>query len=121
RETNVYYEGREPQKEGTAEAKAVSWQEKKSLADKEEEVLQKEIEDLGIWTEMMDSMNDEQKKEYLYNRPQELKTVKIQKGKPRQRVQRGEKSKPSTSNGILASVWKFHKEDDDEFKSGSNV
>lgn len=36
-------------KKGTAEAKAVSWQEKKSLADKEEEVLQKEIEDLGIW------------------------------------------------------------------------
>lgn len=29
-------------------------------------------------------------------------------------VQRAEKSKPSTSSGILASVWKFHREDDEE-------
>ena len=35
---------------------------------------------------MMDTMKDEQLKEYLYNRPNELKTVKIQKSKPRQRV-----------------------------------
>lgn len=40
-----------------------------------------------IWqVEMMDTMKDEQLKEYLYNRPNELKTVKIQKSKPRQRV-----------------------------------
>lgn len=31
------------------EPKAVSWQDKKSSADKEEEVLQKEIEDLRRW------------------------------------------------------------------------
>ena len=31
-------------------------------------------------------------------------------------VQRVEKSNPSTSNGILASVWKFHKEEDEELK-----
>lgn len=31
------------------ELKAVSWQDKKSSADKEEEVLQKEIEDLRRW------------------------------------------------------------------------
>lgn len=95
----------------------------------------------------MDSLTDEQKKEYLDNRPMELKTVKIQKSKLRQRVsfsllitmgglnftcsnnifcdfdgevmllvqvQRAEKSKPSTSSGILASVWKFHREDDEE-------
>ena len=35
---------------------------------------------------MMDSMNGEQLKEYLCNRPIELKTLKIQKSKPRQRV-----------------------------------
>jgi hypothetical protein len=34
----------------------------------------------------MDSLTDEQKKEYLDNRPMELKTVKIQKSKLRQRV-----------------------------------
>ncbi|KAF3973492.1 hypothetical protein CMV_003089 [Castanea mollissima] len=95
--------------------KAVSWQEKKSLADNEEKVLQKEIEDLRLWAEMMDTMKDEQLKEYLYNRPNELKTVKIQKSKPRQRVQRVEKS--CTSDGILASVWKFHKEEDEDLKS----
>lgn len=40
-----------------------------------------------IWqAEMMDTMKDEQLKEYLCNRPNELKTVKIQKSKPRQRV-----------------------------------
>jgi DNA-directed RNA polymerase alpha subunit len=31
------------------EPKVVSWQEKKSLADKEEQTLQKEIEDLRLW------------------------------------------------------------------------
>ncbi|KAB1203815.1 hypothetical protein CJ030_MR8G005091 [Morella rubra] len=103
------------------ELKAVSWQDKKSSADKEEEVLQKEIEDLRRWAEMIDSMNDEQKKEYLYNRPNELKTAKIQKCKLRKRVQGRDKSKPSTSNGILASVWKFHKEEDEELKIGSDV
>jgi hypothetical protein len=35
---------------------------------------------------MIDAMNDEQLKEYLKNRPEELKTVKIQKSKPRQKV-----------------------------------
>jgi len=35
-------------KKVAVEPKAVSWQEKKSLADKEE-VLRKEVEDLGIW------------------------------------------------------------------------
>lgn len=109
---------------------------------------------------MIDSMNDEQKKEYLYNRPNELKTAKIQKCKLRKRVryklvsciaylertgklefhffstvffmglmtgilwvqvQGRDKSKPSTSNGILASVWKFHKEEDEELKIGSDV
>ena len=36
-------------KEVALEPKVVSWQEKKSLADKEEQTLQKEIEDLRLW------------------------------------------------------------------------
>ena len=34
-------------------------------------------------------------------------------------IQRVEKS--STSDGILASVWKFHKEEDEDLKSRSNI
>ncbi|KAJ9167162.1 hypothetical protein P3X46_021832 [Hevea brasiliensis] len=65
---------------------AISWQEKKDLADKEEVALEKEIEDLRKWTDMIDAMNDKQLRDYLKNRPEELKTVKIQRSKPRQRV-----------------------------------
>ncbi|KAF2297384.1 hypothetical protein GH714_022594 [Hevea brasiliensis] len=64
---------------------AISWQEKKDLADKEEVALEKEIEDLRKWTDMIDAMNDKQLRDYLKNRPEELKTVKIQRSKPRQR------------------------------------
>lgn len=35
-------------------------------------------------------MNDEQLKEYLKRRPEELKTVKIQKSKPKQKVRKEE-------------------------------
>lgn len=36
-------------KKAAVEPKPLSWQEKKSLADKEEQVLRKEVEDLRIW------------------------------------------------------------------------
>ena len=36
-------------KKVAVQPKAVSWQEKKSLADNEEKVLQKEIEDFRLW------------------------------------------------------------------------
>ncbi|XP_015584216.1 uncharacterized protein LOC8264408 isoform X1 [Ricinus communis] len=89
----------------------ISSQDKKELPHQEEEekVLKKEIQDLRQWTEMIDVMNDEQLKEYLKNRPDQFKTVKIERSKPRQRVR---KTKSSTSTGIMASVWKFHREDD---------
>ncbi|OAY23732.1 uncharacterized protein LOC110606198 [Manihot esculenta] len=93
----------------------ISWQEKRDLADKEEGVLEKEIEELRQWTDMIAAMNDEQLRDYLKNRPEELKTVKMQKSKPRQRVQQPRKSKSSgsSSTGIMASVWKFHKENEE--------
>ncbi|EEF26331.1 conserved hypothetical protein [Ricinus communis] len=97
----------------------ISSQDKKELPHQEEEekVLKKEIQDLRQWTEMIDVMNDEQLKEYLKNRPDQFKTVKIERSKPRQRlvillVQQVRKTKSSTSTGIMASVWKFHREDD---------
>ncbi|XP_048227182.1 uncharacterized protein LOC8264408 isoform X2 [Ricinus communis] len=77
----------------------ISSQDKKELPHQEEEEK----------TEMIDVMNDEQLKEYLKNRPDQFKTVKIERSKPRQRVR---KTKSSTSTGIMASVWKFHREDD---------
>ncbi|KAJ6855522.1 hypothetical protein NC651_040240 [Populus alba x Populus x berolinensis] len=106
-------EGKKKEKIAT-EPVAISWKEKKDLADKEEEALVKDIEDLRAWTDKIDAMNDEQLKEYLKNRPEELKTVKIQKSKPRQKVQRLGKAKSSASMGIMASVWKFHKEDNED-------
>ncbi|KAG5224660.1 CWF protein [Salix suchowensis] len=96
------------------EPAVISWKQKKDVADEEEEALVKDIEDLRSWTEMIDAMNDEQLKEYLKNRPEELKTLKIQKSKPRQKVQRFRKAKSSASMGIMASVWKFHKEDSED-------
>ncbi|KAK9929649.1 hypothetical protein M0R45_026741 [Rubus argutus] len=92
----------------------VTWLERKSLADKETETLEKQIQDLKTWANMVESMNEEQLKEYLENRPDEFKTVKIHNIAPRQRIQRIEKPKCSTSNGIMASVWKFHKEEEQQ-------
>ncbi|KAJ4843648.1 hypothetical protein Tsubulata_045334, partial [Turnera subulata] len=115
-------EGKKKKKLTTEPAASISWQEKKDIADKEAEALEKEIEDLKAWTEMIDTMNDEQLREYLRNRPEELMTVKVQKGKPRKKVQRVRKSKAaSASVGIMASVWKFHREEDGECSTKSDA
>ncbi|XVF73976.1 hypothetical protein PTKIN_Ptkin13bG0024200 [Pterospermum kingtungense] len=98
---------------------AMSLQEKIDKVDKEEEALIKDIDDLKKWTDTIDAMKDEQLKEYLNNRPEELKSVKIQKKRPKPKVQKVLKPKPSTSSGIMASVWKFHKEDDGDDKEFS--
>ncbi|KAK8490958.1 hypothetical protein V6N13_031791 [Hibiscus sabdariffa] len=97
---------------------AVTVQDKLKMVENEEQTLLKHIDDLNKWTDEIDGMDDEQLKAYLENRPQELKTVNIQKNKPKQKqkakVQKTMKSKPSRCSGIMASVWKFHKEDDDD-------
>ncbi|GLT64552.1 hypothetical protein SLA2020_370380 [Shorea laevis] len=100
-------------KKNATESKLLSLQEKKETADqcKEEEALAKEIEELKKWTETVDAMDDEQLKEYLENRPEKFKSVKIQKSKPRPKVQKVLKSRNPAYTGIMASVWKFHKED----------
>ncbi|CAN1235428.1 hypothetical protein LINPERPRIM_LOCUS4498 [Linum perenne] len=59
----------------------VAWEEKKAIADEEQKSLLNQIQDLRTWVGMVDGMNDEQLKEYLKNRPKELKTAKIQKRK----------------------------------------
>ncbi|KAK9270899.1 hypothetical protein L1049_026485 [Liquidambar formosana] len=108
-------------KKTPVEAKVVSWQEKRNLADEEEEALEKEVEELKSWTNMMDNMDDQQLKEYLKNRPDHLKSMKIEKTVPKKRVQKAAKDKSSASTGIMASVWKFHKEDDEGSTTKSDV
>ncbi|PON36511.1 hypothetical protein PanWU01x14_327690 [Parasponia andersonii] len=82
----------------------ISWQERKHLADKEEEALKQDIEELKTW-------------EYIEKRPVKLKTVKIQKSNLRPKVERIGKSRTSSASniGIMASVWKFHKDDDEKY------
>nr|DAD39174.1 TPA_asm: hypothetical protein HUJ06_013497 [Nelumbo nucifera] len=105
-----------------AYAAVLTWQQKKALVDKEEEVLKKDVEELAKWANMIETMDDQQLKEYVMNRPESLKSVKTIKGVSRKRVQRSTgKSKSSASNGIMASVWKFHKEDDEEAPTRSQV
>ncbi|KAG5062416.1 hypothetical protein JHK85_003599 [Glycine max] len=104
------------------EEKVVSmpWQEKRELAQKEEEVLSKDIEDLKTWLDMMENMHDDdqQLKEYLEYHPGDLNLAKDKKNK--NKVENTSKSVPkitnkskssasSKSNGILASVLRFHK------------
>ncbi|TKY46169.1 hypothetical protein E2542_SST28206 [Spatholobus suberectus] len=102
--------GRMNMKQEKDEEKVVSmpWQEKKELAQKEEEVLRKDTEDLKTWIDMMESMDDQQLKGYLENHAGDLKLTKGQMIK--NKVQSIGKSKSSTSsNVIMASVWRFHK------------
>ncbi|KAM6544478.1 hypothetical protein CsatB_008925 [Cannabis sativa] len=136
-------DGKQKKKINTTEycnSKGVSWQEMKYLADTEEGSLKQDIQDLKSWammesrggrlylwdficisiirvTNMIDSMNEEKLKEYIENRPVELKTVKIQKNNntPRPKIQRIGKSTKASNNGIMASVWKFHKDHDDDY------
>ncbi|KAF3445358.1 hypothetical protein FNV43_RR10534 [Rhamnella rubrinervis] len=101
------------------QSKPISWQERKCLADQEEDALHKDIQHLTAWTNMIEGMDDKELREYLENRPEALKTTKIPKTNcnhnPKQKKVVS-KSKSSTSSGIMASVWKFHKEEDDQQK-----
>nr|XP_019703885.1 uncharacterized protein LOC109505514 isoform X1 [Elaeis guineensis] len=103
-------------KKKASEVEVLSWQQKKELIDKEEDSMEREVEELISWTNMIESMDDNQLKEYLQNRPESLKSVKIGKVAPGKKVKRNAKtgSSASSSQGLMASIWKFHKEDDEE-------
>ncbi|KAK6939765.1 hypothetical protein RJ641_029296 [Dillenia turbinata] len=99
---------------GGGENKSLSWRDKIELANKEEQALVKEIDDLKSWTNMIGAMKDQQLKEYITNRPDYLRSLKIKKPIPSsKRGSRVGKSKASYT-GIMASVWKFHKDDDED-------
>ncbi|XP_022143680.1 uncharacterized protein LOC111013524 isoform X2 [Momordica charantia] len=94
--------------------KGISWQEKKDVTDQEQILLRKDLDQLKNWIQMVDSMNDEQLKDYLHNRPKELKTLKIQQSNSRRRRRKIEDPRYWASYGIMASVWKFHKQDNND-------
>ncbi|XP_077247588.1 uncharacterized protein LOC143887378 [Tasmannia lanceolata] len=97
------------------ETEVLSWREKKALADKEEEVIGKEVDELITWTSMIESMDEQQLKECVLNRPESLQSVRTGKGAPGKRVQRSGKPKcSSASDGLMAAIWKFHREEGEE-------
>ncbi|KAF5191272.1 hypothetical protein FRX31_019139 [Thalictrum thalictroides] len=100
-------------KKGIAQtSELISWKQKKIIADKEEEEIGKEVQELIKWTSLIESMNDQQLKEYLRNRPEHMQSesaVKIPKPSPGKKVQRNRKPKAS----LMDAIWKFHREDEE--------
>ncbi|XP_072970840.1 uncharacterized protein [Typha angustifolia] len=96
--------------------KVLSWPQKKELADKEEEAIREEVKEVISWTSMVEAMDDNQLKEYLPNRPASLENVTKLKDLPTKKVRRNVRLRaPSSSSaGLMAAVWKFHREDDEE-------
>ncbi|XP_010539234.1 PREDICTED: uncharacterized protein LOC104813374 [Tarenaya hassleriana] len=96
----------------TEEKTVSSWAEKKSLADKEAETLAQDIQHLHKWVNMIDTMNKEQLKQYIVHESEELEDLRS--NHRRSKAKRVSKNKSPSSSGIMASIWKFHKEDDEE-------
>ncbi|CAK9309696.1 unnamed protein product [Citrullus colocynthis] len=92
----------------------IPWEQKKEVIDKEEIQLHKDLDQLTNWIKMVDSMNDEKLKEYLRDTPQEFKILEIPKCNPKRNGQKIEDPKYWASYGIMASVWKFHKQDNEQ-------
>ncbi|XP_042508591.1 uncharacterized protein LOC122084402 [Macadamia integrifolia] len=96
----------------------LTWQQKKMIMDEEEELIKREVEELNTWANMIEAMDDNQLREYIKNRPEDMQTSTAKTGKvaPTKRVRKSTgKPKGSTySRGLLAVVMKYHKEEDDE-------
>ncbi|ONK77485.1 uncharacterized protein A4U43_C02F7050 [Asparagus officinalis] len=104
--------GKESKKHKVPEV--LSWQQKKERADADEVVIKNQVEELFSWTTMIQNMTDDQLKEYVLNRPKNL-NLETKKKAPVKKAKKERKPRASSSSlGIMASIWKFHKEDDDE-------
>ncbi|GLJ28895.1 hypothetical protein SUGI_0569750 [Cryptomeria japonica] len=112
----------------------LSWREKKSGMDAEEPALQKEVEEIASWVSslylvtLFESMDEAQLKEYVLTRlpPSQYRGTKKAPIKRVYRSQhRGKPVKSSantrTTNSIMAAVWKFHSEEDDQSRSNRLV
>ncbi|URD72262.1 hypothetical protein MUK42_34419 [Musa troglodytarum] len=86
----------------------------------EEMAVGKQLEELIAWTAMIEAMSNEQLKDYVLNRPESLRSVKTGKNAPGKKMlainAAGEKKWEILFllSGLMAIVWKYHKEDDDE-------
>ncbi|XP_064992204.1 uncharacterized protein LOC103995159 [Musa acuminata AAA Group] len=105
---------REPKGKKASDTEVISWKQKKDLADMEEMAVGKQLEELIAWTAMIEAMSDEQLKDYVLNRPESLRSVKTGKNAPGKKPGRRSGKSCSPSQGLMATVWKYHKEDDDE-------
>ncbi|KAH7851983.1 hypothetical protein Vadar_019123 [Vaccinium darrowii] len=88
-----------------------TWQEKRKVFDKERENLENELANLLAWISEIEKMDDQTLKQYLQNRPNNLKTMAIDKSTLNKRVQKARKAKCS---GIMSTVWKYNKEDGED-------
>ncbi|OIW20038.1 hypothetical protein TanjilG_31956 [Lupinus angustifolius] len=72
--------------EGEKNMVPMQWQEKKQLAEKEEEGLRKEIEEFKTWVNMIETMNDQQLQGYLKNHHGDSKMANNQSIKKKVRL-----------------------------------
>ncbi|KAJ0976907.1 hypothetical protein J5N97_012381 [Dioscorea zingiberensis] len=106
-------------KKKSANAEVLSWRQKKAIADVEEAAVSRDVEELITWTNMAEAMDDGQLKEYLLNRAEALHgstgNGESATGKKGQKsLKKRSTSTSSSSKGIMASIWKFHREDNEE-------
>ncbi|KAL6010631.1 hypothetical protein ACLOJK_001067 [Asimina triloba] len=105
-------EQKKTRKAKAAASEVLSWRQKKATADEEEPSLAKEVEEIISWTSLMESMDEKQLKDYVLNRPENMQSIKSGKGAPGKRIQRSKSKSSSASHGLMATIWKFHREDD---------
>ncbi|KAL3503895.1 hypothetical protein ACH5RR_033736 [Cinchona calisaya] len=96
----------------TMDTQASTLKERKQHANMEKEAVEKDVQELLTWTDMIGGMDDTQLKTYVKNRPKHLKTAKKEKVGKSRRFKGVENCKRSGCSGIMAAVWKFHKEGD---------
>uniref|UniRef100_A0A6V7QWR1 Uncharacterized protein n=1 Tax=Ananas comosus var. bracteatus TaxID=296719 RepID=A0A6V7QWR1_ANACO len=109
-------------KKKIAEAEVLSWQEQKKIADAEEATVRSEVDEFVSWTTMIEAMDDKELKEYALNKPDSLQSVR--RGKDAlKKTKRNGKARPSSpsSLGIMATVWKFHTEGDEEASNTNQI
>ncbi|XP_039125935.1 uncharacterized protein LOC120261976 isoform X2 [Dioscorea cayenensis subsp. rotundata] len=107
-------------KKGVADAAdALSWRQKKALADVEEAAVTGEVEELISWTTMAENKDDGELKRHLLSRAEVLHGTGSGEGASGKKGQKNLKTRltsasTSSSQGVMASIWKFHMEDDEE-------
>ncbi|URD75478.1 hypothetical protein MUK42_09027 [Musa troglodytarum] len=95
---------REPKGKKASDAEVISWKQKKDLADMEEMAVGKPLEELIAWTAMIETMSNEQLKDFVLNRPESLQSVKTGKNAPGKKVHWHSDQALYRSNGSIRYV-----------------